>query len=48
MFYKNLLLEKRLNLNLKQKKELDAAAKEVMANPTLGEHKKGGLPFAWV
>ena len=28
-----------------QKKELDAAVKELMAKPTLGEQKKGDLAF---
>ena len=28
-----------------QKKELDAAVKELMAKPTLGEQKKGNLAF---
>jgi mRNA-degrading endonuclease RelE of RelBE toxin-antitoxin system len=28
-----------------QKKDLDAAVKEVMAKPTLGEQKKGNLAF---
>lgn len=32
-------------LNANQKKDLDSAIKELLANPAIGDQKKGGLSF---
>lgn len=35
-------------LTPKQKSELDQAVKTIVANPSIGEQKKGDLDFLWV